>query len=198
MYLYIYSLILTTNIYLVFMMWGSERNMVLYLTKLMTHGEKQMITQKFPKVMINAKISDGSSDNRAWPKHTNRNTQLRAGSNEESLPKKGWLSWGLLQAPQHVPFLFHGIYHTGIFLNNSFVDSWIHLFDLWNKYLLILTTQTKVPKVEFIISPFPILWHCYHWKRWSVFFYTLYCRTVLYFGNYISTMSFIVQLHSLP
>lgn len=43
------------------MMWRSERNMVLYLTKLMMHREKQTITQNFPipKVMVNTKISDG-------------------------------------------------------------------------------------------------------------------------------------------
>ena len=41
--------------YLVFMTWGSKRNVVVYLTKLMTHEEKQTATQKFPKVLVNTK-----------------------------------------------------------------------------------------------------------------------------------------------
>ena len=59
MYLFIHYYL--PEICLVFMMWRSERNMVLYLTKLMMHREKQTITQNFPipKVMVNTKISDG-------------------------------------------------------------------------------------------------------------------------------------------
>lgn len=78
-----------TNIDLVFVTWGSKRNMVLHLTKLMMHGEKQTITQKFPKVMVNAKISHGLNDNRPYPMLTSRNTQLRTASNEDSLPGEG-------------------------------------------------------------------------------------------------------------
>ena len=60
-HVFIYSLLLIRNICFVFMMWRSERNTVLYLTKFMMHREKQTITQNFPipKVMVNAKISDG-------------------------------------------------------------------------------------------------------------------------------------------
>lgn len=51
---YVYSLAFSTNISSVFPKWGSKRNVVLYLRKVMMREGEQAITHKLPKVAVKA------------------------------------------------------------------------------------------------------------------------------------------------